>query len=221
MRLILTSFILFLSFYLKSQSFSELGIQSGFMFYNGDINESKLFYNISFNKGLLWRHSFNNHYAIKINLNNAVLRASTNNLIRLNQFLENITISSQIYDLALQGEFNMLPFNPLHPKGGFISPYITAGIGLFFANNKGPALNIPFGTGIKLKLNNKIIIACEFTFRKTFNDNIIDDISNEIIKDNRRSFLFNNDWYSVSNIILTYNIGKAKIKCPTYKDLSR
>jgi opacity protein-like surface antigen len=104
-------------------------------------------------------------------------------------------------------------------------------------------LAIPFGGGIKFKMNNNFTLGLEYGLRKTFTD-YIDDVSTTYVP---LSFLEsqygpmsaamsdrsptintaevntpergddgNKDWYAIFGVTLTYRIFSTKVRCPTF-----
>ena len=120
-------------------------------------------------------------------------------------YRRNLSFNSNVWELALQGDFNFFRFMPGEPGFNF-TPYITLGVGAFsydpFAYLNGEkiylrplgtegqgspqypdrkqyssmALSIPFGAGIKYSLNERINIGFEILHRYT-NTDYLDDVS--------------------------------------------
>jgi hypothetical protein len=117
----------------------------------------------------------------------------------------NLSFNTNVWELALQGDFNFFRFMPGEPEASF-TPYITLGVGVFsydpFAYLQGQkiflrplgtegqgtslypdrkpyssmALSIPFGVGLKYALNERINIGFEVLYRFTMTD-YLDDVS--------------------------------------------
>ena len=120
-------------------------------------------------------------------------------------YRRNLSFNSNVWELALQGDFNFFRFLPGEPQYNF-TPYVTLGIGVFsydpYAYLKGEkvflrplgtegqgsalypnrkqystmAISFPIGAGIKYSLNDRINIAFEILHRIT-NTDYLDDVS--------------------------------------------
>jgi hypothetical protein len=117
----------------------------------------------------------------------------------------NLSFNSNIWELAVQGDFNFFKFVPGDPYYGF-TPYITFGVGAFsydpYAYYQGQkvflrplgtegqgtaaypdrkaygtmAICIPFGVGVKYNWNDRMNIGFEIGYRFTNTDHL-DDVS--------------------------------------------
>ncbi len=216
MRIIfITLFNLFVII-IHSQQWTEVGLNLGMSFYNGDLNESRLFYQPALTYGILMKLNINNRYAVKFAAKNLKLRASDSDFENVYQNSRQNSFQSQVWDVVLQTEFNFLPYNQLLREKESLSPYITAGIGGGYLTNSGSViLVLPFGIGMKLRLNKRMGLASEWTFRKTFSDKV--DNTYNITSSEKKSLIHNNDWYSIIGVIFTYNISKLRVECPAYE----
>jgi len=215
--LLITIFLVFVCF-CKAQKWTDIGFNLGISSYNGDLNETRLFYNPAFSKGLLFKHNINERYAAKLAVTNANLRSSDLEYEKTVQNIPRNPFKTKVWDVVLQAEFNFLPYNQLELGTNPISPYVAAGIGGARFESAGNIFNIfsiPFGIGMKYKITTRIGISSEWTFRKTFND-AIDNTENLIIE-GTKSKIHNNDWYSFLHFMVTYNISKLRIECPAYE----
>jgi len=87
-------------------------------------------------------------------------------------------------------------------------------------------LVIPFGIGFKYGVNKRIVIAAEWTYRKTFTDFIDqlppDDYSSSGSSSaKQRSYDNSKDWYSFAGITFTYKFALGSNSCPAYGNLSK
>ncbi len=199
----------------KSQARTEIGLNTGLSVYYGDLNESALFYSPKVYYGFLIKRNFDERYAVQLALNNVKLGVDEPKVNIVDQIYPVNSFDSRVWDVVLQTEFNFLPYSPLELKKDFISPYITAGVGVIFFSG-GKSLTVPFGLGIKVKIDRRLGIGSEWTFRKTFTD-VIDNGTESIKTDEYSSLIHNNDWFSIIGIFVTYNISKLRIDCPAYK----
>ncbi|MFC2086831.1 DUF6089 family protein [Bacteroidota bacterium] len=200
----------------RDKRWADLGAHVSYISYNGDMNESKLFYSPSVSQGIFLKQNFSDRYAIRFGLSQGKLKASDSDFQNVFQQQRGKSFSARVWDLGLINEFNFFEYSPYEFKGDFISPYIMAGLGvsISFTNLQGPQLNIPFGLGLKVKINERIGIGAEWSFRKIFNDEL-DGIKNYSNLE-KKSLLHNNDWYTFAGIFLSYVISDLKIDCPTY-----
>ena len=214
MRLLISYIFLLVTVNVFTQQWTDVGVNLGLSFYNGDLNESKLFYKPSFSRGVLFKFNLDTRYSVKFAVKNCNLNGSDSDFNNPYQNSRRNSFQIKVWDVVLQTEFNFLPYNPLDIGKDFISPYVTAGIGGSLINTSTPIFVLPFGIGLKQKINRRIGIAGEWTFRKTFYDSI--DETTNVISGDKRSFIHNNDWYSFFGFIVTYNISKLRIECPAY-----
>ncbi|HMI78665.1 MAG TPA: DUF6089 family protein, partial [Ferruginibacter sp.] len=124
------------------------------------------------------------------------------------QKLRNLSFNSNIWELAVQGDFNFFRFIPNDPDYMF-TPYVTLGVGVFtydpyaFLNGKKEFLRplgtegqvigyngrkqystlgicIPLGVGIKYNISERMNLSFEVTHRFT-NTDYLDDVSTTYI----------------------------------------
>lgn len=206
----------------------EIGIFVGAAYYMGDLNNSKLFYSPAPAFGFLYRYDFNSRYALKLTGTFATLRGDDSKSNNLYQQQRALSFSTLISEISPMFEFNFLPFNAAS-KYEYYSLYITAGVGVLFMQSPSnfpvhPV--IPFGVGFKYGVNKRIVIAAEWTYRKTFTD-YIDQLppdeygisGGSSIK--QRSYDNSKDWYSFAGITFTYKFALGSTSCPAYGKLSK
>lgn len=84
--------------------------------------------------------------------------------------------STSLLEAALLADYNFFDFLPPGQTKFNWSPYLTTGLAAFRANPNGmegvSSLAIPYGVGMKWKLNKKIMIRVEAIARKTFTDRL-------------------------------------------------
>ena len=199
-----------------AKKWTDVGISASTVFYNGDINESKLFYNPSFSQNFFTKFNFNERYSLKSAIGRGSVSANDTDFNNFYQKQRGKTFNSKFWDIALLAEFNFLRYDPYELKKDFISPFVVAGIG--FTNGRGEydraSINIPFGVGIKYKLSPRIGIGAEYTVRKLFTDKLDNLENNTNIE--KVSRIHNNDWYTFFTIYVSYIVSNLKINCPTY-----
>ncbi len=184
----------------------EIGIGLGGAHYFGDLNTRGRLNRIKPAASLFYRKNFGNYVAGRIGLSFAQVgysdRYNTHNEY---MYRRNLSFNSNIWELAIQGDFNFFRFMPGEPGFSF-TPYITLGAGIFsydpyaYLNNEkiylrplgtegqgnslypdrkpysSMAISIPFGVGIKYAINSRFNVGVEVLHRFTTTD-YLDDVS--------------------------------------------
>ena len=181
----------------------EFGITAGVAHYFGDLNNRSRINRPKMDIGGFVRKQFGNYTSVRLSGHFAKLGYSdiySNNEYDLRR---NLSFNTNIFELALQGDFNFFKFNPTDPNYAF-TPYATLGIGVFnynpyayYKNQKvylrplhtegetfykgrkeygSMAMCFPIGFGVKYAINDKVNISFEITHRFTTTD-YIDDVS--------------------------------------------
>ena len=184
----------------------EFGIGVGAAHYFGDLNPRARFNRPKSAATIFFRKNFSNYISARIGASFA--RVGYSDIYNTdNEYMNrrNLSFNSNVWELALQGDFNFFRFMPGEPGFDF-TPYITFGVGAFsydpfayLGNEKiylrplgtegqgSPqypdrkqystmALSIPFGAGIKYSLNERINVSFEILHRYTGTD-YLDDVS--------------------------------------------
>lgn len=190
--------------YFETVQKGEFGVTLGGAHYFGDLNNRAAFNRPRPALGLFFRKQFGNYVSARISGHYAQLGYS--DIYSKNEFqrLRNLSFNTNIYEVAVQGDFNFFKFLPQDPARNF-TPYVTLGVGLMnfdpYAYLDGQknylrplgtegqtigyqgrkpysttAVVIPFGVGIKYNLTEKINISFEVAHRFTFTD-YLDDVS--------------------------------------------
>lgn len=226
----LLSLLIFLSGRLEAQQL-EGGVYAGLSGYQGDLNQGMMFHKISPGAGLLFRVSHTPRLSTRAHAIYSVLRGSDRNTEQTHSNIMEHPAYPDVYyefetgmiEIGLQGELNLLPYNPrdwLTP----LAPYLFLGAGgLFFdpspmvlsdsGNQRRPAegvhrhpdddpgyLNLTFmalaGGGIRFQLNTRLSAGMEFGLRFTGTD-YLDEVSH-------KGDPGKNDRYAFTGFILTY-----------------
>lgn len=182
----------------------EFGITVGMAHYFGDINTRAAINRPKPAVGAFFRKQFGNYVGLRLSAHYAQLGYSDTYSKNEYQKIRNLSFNSNIWEVALQGDFNFFKFIPNDPDYAF-TPYITLGVGVFtydpyaYTNGqkeflrplgtegqlrgyKGRApyntlsLCIPLGVGIKYNLSEKINLSFEVANRFTGTD-YLDDVS--------------------------------------------
>ena len=246
----------------KHYSF-EMGVFGGISYYNGDLNPTIVFGRDFMRPayGLVIRKALNMRYSLKGNLIFSRLVGDDSKIDSDFHRNRNLSFESTIWEASGQIEFNFMPFHPRdrEKKGGMWTPYVFCGLSVFRFNPtttlQGNTYNLhplqtegtnynrthpsfPFGTGVKVKINDRFLISAEWGARRTWTD-YIDDVSTTYPDEgvltgisadlSDRSFdqagpggsnwgtqrgnSKNKDWYTFAGILLTYRIGPRLTDC--------
>lgn len=190
----------------------EFGITAGGAHYFGDLNNRAAFNRPKPALGIFFRKQFSNYISARITGHFAQLGYSDKYSKNEFQRLRNLSFNTNIYEVAIQGDFNFFKFIPADPSHSF-TPYVTLGVGAFsfdpYAYYDGrkiflrplgtegqmvgyqgrkpystTALCVPFGAGIKYNLTEKVNISFEVSHRLTFTD-YLDDVSTTYVGINK------------------------------------
>jgi hypothetical protein len=184
----------------------EFGIGLGAGHYFGDLNTRGRLNRAKIAGSIFFRKNFGNYIAVRVGASYARLGYSDiYNTHNLYMNLRNLSFNSNVWELALQGDFNFFRFMPGEPGYNF-TPYVTLGAGIFsydpYAYLQGQkiflrplgtegqgsslyperkqyssmAISIPFGAGVKYALNEQTNIGFEILHRFT-NTDYLDDVS--------------------------------------------
>lgn len=182
----------------------EFGVTFGAAHYFGDLNTR-----VGLNRpkpaiGLFFRKQFGNYIGMRIAGRYAQVGYSDSYSKNDYQKTRNLSFNSNLFELAVQGDFNFFKYIPNDPDHNF-TPYVTLGVGIFtydpyaFLNGEKIFLRplgtegqvagylgrkeyntmafcIPFGVGIKYSLSEKTNISFEISNRFTTTD-YLDDVS--------------------------------------------
>jgi Domain of unknown function (DUF6089) len=184
----------------------EFGIGLGAAHYFGDLNTRAHFNRPKMAATIFFRKNFSNYISARIGATFA--RVGYSDIYNSdNEYMHrrNLSFNSNVWELALQADFNFFRFMPGEPGFNF-TPYITLGAGAFsydpfaylgkekiFLRSLGTegqgstlypdrkpystmAISIPFGAGIKYSLNERFNIAFELLHRYS-NTDYLDDVS--------------------------------------------
>ena len=213
MRSLTFLFIIVLSVNVHAQHYEyvqkgEFGITAGVAHYFGDLNTRAAINRPKPALGIFFRKQFGNYVGLRISAHYAQLGYSDTYSKNEYQLTRNLSFNTNIWEVALQGDFNFFKFIPSDPDYAF-TPYITLGVGVFtydpYAYLNGEkeflrplgtegqvigykgrkpystlALCIPLGVGIKYNLSEKLNFSFEIAHRFTGTD-YLDDVSTTYI----------------------------------------
>ena len=198
----------------------EYGISAGASHYFGDLNPNPRFNRPNIALGAFFRKQFGNYVAVRVAGHYAFLGYS-DKYNTDNEFMRrrNLSFNTNIWELAVQGDFNFFQFIPGSNYSRF-TPYVTFGIGVFnydpytyyqgqkvylrplgtegqgsalYPNRKpygSMAVCFPVGMGLKYSLNRQMNLGFEIVYRFTTTD-YIDDVSTTYAPDAQPHFLPN------------------------------
>ncbi|HEX7905774.1 MAG TPA: DUF6089 family protein [Chitinophagaceae bacterium] len=184
----------------------EFGIGLGAAHYFGDLNTRAKVNRAKMAGSLFFRKNFGNYIAVRLGASFARLGYSDKyNTHNEYMYRRNLSFNSNVWELALQGDFNFFRFMPGEPGLNF-TPYVTFGAGVFsydpFAYLRGQkiflrplgtegqgtsaypdrkpynsmGISFPIGAGLKYALNERVNIGFEIVHRIT-NTDYLDDVS--------------------------------------------
>ncbi len=198
----------------------EFGISAGAAQYFGDLNPNPRFNTPNIAASAFFRKNFGSYVALRVAGSYAFL-AYSDKYNSYNEFMyrRNLSFNTNIWELAVQGDFNFFKYIPGSEYHRF-TPYITFGMGVFnydpytyyqgqkvylralgtegqgsaaYPDRKpygSMAVCFPFGVGVKYSLNRKINIGLEVLYRFTTTD-YIDDVSKTYAPNAQPQFLPN------------------------------
>jgi hypothetical protein len=191
---------------------AELGFTLGVANYFGDINTTSDISRSKIAFGAYYRKQFGSYVAARVGFHYAQLGYSDVRSKNSFQQLRNLSFNTNIWEVAVQGDFNFFKFLPGTAEYRF-TPYVSLGVGVFGYNPyaylqgkkyflrplgtegqnigfedrkpyKSTALSFPIGVGIKYNINSDINFTFEIGHRLT-NTDYIDDVSTTYIGQNR------------------------------------
>jgi len=182
----------------------EFGITAGAAHYFGDLNTRAAINRPKPALGIFFRKQFGNYVGMRISAHYAQLGYSDIYSKNDYQKTRNLSFNTNVWEIALQGDFNFFKFIPGDPEHLF-TPYVTLGVGVFtydpYAylngqkeflrplgtegqvmgyNGRKPystmAICVPLGVGVKYNISDRMNLSFEITQRFT-NTDYIDDVS--------------------------------------------
>ena len=178
----------------------EIGFSAGAAQYFGDLNPNPRFNTPNLAFSGFFRKNFNNYVAMRVAASYAFLAYSdAHNGYNEFMYRRNLSFNTNVWELAIQGDFNFFKFIPGSNFHRF-TPYITFGVGMFNYNpytyyqgqkiylrqlgtegqgsvaypDRKPygsmAVCFPLGVGVKYALNTQMNIGFEVLYRFTTTD---------------------------------------------------
>jgi hypothetical protein len=180
----------------------------------GEMNHSRHFYSPSASGGLIFRYNFNKRNSIRFHGIYAGLKGDPADFGEPyeNSGLE--PFSTNLVDVGIATEFNFLPYLTTKTRKERYTPYVTAGLGYSIVLGGTSSPNLSYGAGFKYNITTRLSTGIEWTFHKTFDDEI-DNAPN--IGSIENPFFHNKDWYSIVGIFITYKIFDWGLDCAAYE----
>lgn len=109
----------------------DYGITIGTAQYFGDLNAHGAIDNTRQSFGIFFRKQFNDYIGLRVSGTFAQLAYNSASNPKNPGYLraQNLSFYDDVYEFAVQGDFNFFKFNPLEPYQRF-TPYITLGLGV-------------------------------------------------------------------------------------------
>nr|WP_321407703.1 DUF6089 family protein [uncultured Carboxylicivirga sp.] len=222
---------------IHAQDRLELGGFIGTSYYFGDLNPSRQFYKLQPALGGIGRYAYSDRLAFKASatigrisgdysdesLNFKDLRPSDQQVGR-----PTYEFNNTIGDLTVQAEFNFLSYDHKYIANTGFTPYLSVGLGtMIYSRKEGDAenlttkptfiLSLPFGVGVKYKVNKWVRLGAEWSFRKTFADDLDYEGPGEIDPSDPygagTTWTHNNDWVSFAGVYVTISMLRRKSSC--------
>lgn len=240
--------LLLASVVVRGQDRLELGLLGGISYYNGEYNPSQQFRNPGPAFGFVGRYVFNDRLAAKALVSGNNVRAKevgTGDVYAVwggapviplkmeegeTDYVRTEAGSFNRYVVGIDAlvEFNFLSYDHIFRKDETnFTPYLAVGLGsaTFTIDEETDkkrvfVLSLPFGIGVKYKLNKLLRVGLDWTFHKTFTDKIdavdyrsgvfdpTDPYGNGVHKATH-----NNDWFNSVTATLTFSMWPRKLKC--------
>ncbi len=197
-----------------AQTSSDVGVIVGANYYLGDINPKKQLYASSPTLGFMYRYNMGPRYALRTSLSFGNLKGDDLDFDNKYQQSRAASFETELVDFSLQMEFNFQPFLvPLSSRTKRFSPYVTSGISYISSSSTTSSFAIPMGVGCKYLLAKRWTIAVEWSFKKSFTDDL--DGLEDPNKLNYANQFHNDDWISFLGVTLTLQLFND-LQCHAY-----
>lgn len=182
---------------------AEYGITVGVAHYFGDLNNQMRMNRFKPVIGAFFRKQFSDYISARISGHFAQVGYSDRYNTTEFERLRNLSFNSNIFEIAIQGDFNFFRFIPTDPNYAF-TPYASIGVGIFsynpyaylegkkyylrplntegqtiYENRKAynsTAVCFPLSFGVKYAISDRINLSAELGYRFTTTD-YLDDVS--------------------------------------------
>ena len=198
----------------------EVGGGVGTVSYLGDFN-GNLMKNMQVGFSVVGKYRFNPRMAMGLTVTYSTLKGSSNDEKSYYPEVQTpVEFSNALVDASLRYEYNFWPFGTGREYHGarHLTPFVTMGLGMTYANAKPTALaaNLPLGVGVKYKIGDRMNLTGEWTVHFTGSDKL-DGVEDPYgIKS---SGLFKNtDCYSMLKLSLTFDFWAKCKTCNNDRD---
>lgn len=199
----------------------EVGGMAGINFYMGDANKIRLFNDIGYTLGGVFRYNVDLHWSLKTNILMGHISGNTKSSKNAFPHGQQTSFDRMFWDIGAQIEYNFFQYSDQFEYLGAkrMTPYVFAGFGFTAGSGEKSFFdaNIPIGIGLKYKLKERINIGVEFSFRRLFSDSF-DITSNKGLQlddpyEIKSNFFKNKDWYSLTMLSITWSFGARPCPC--------
>jgi hypothetical protein len=194
----------------KAQRDVSIGGLAGASSYAGDFNPDGVMYKPGVYVGGIIHYAITEYYSVRVGLGAGDLRGDpstySGRLMANLPHRQPAAFSHRFFDADARLEVGFLPYEPFeyNPKKLSFSPYFALGVGGAYSRGA-PFLQLPIAVGAKYRIAYRFTLGAEWTFRKTFNDNL-DGWENVRGSSAKTLSLNNNDWISYIGVYLTYQL---------------
>ncbi|NLA25242.1 MAG: hypothetical protein GX879_09785 [Bacteroidales bacterium] len=210
----------------------EGGIMLGASYYMGDLNLARHFYEPNLAIGGFYKHHVNSRLNIRAGFYASSLSGYDKDFKSAFQQQRNAEFSTSLMEISLQTEFNFLPYLVGELRKRNYTPYLQTGLTYYLTPNSEnvSGFAIPVGMGFRVNITRRLILAAEWSFRRTFTD-LLDNTTGEdlfiygnnekipVTEENefrQKGFNMNKDWYSYGAVSLSYAFSWGGFPCPAY-----
>jgi hypothetical protein len=178
--------------------------------YAGDFNPGGIMYKPGVYVGGVIHYAITEYYSLRVGLGAGNLRGDPatyeGRLMPDVLHQQPAAFNQRFFDADARLEVGFLPYEPFeyNPNKFSISPYFALGVGGAYSRGA-PFLQLPIAVGVKYRIAYRFTLGAEWTFRKTFNDNL-DGWKNVQKSSSKMLALNNNDWISYVGVYLTYQL---------------
>lgn len=214
----------------QARYIGELGLRGGIAYYNGDINSTKIFTNITGTAGAFLRFKCNNYLSVKVDGGFANLKSDARDYKELKNAMPAIENDGtgiypfkfdkriMTFDALLHWNFFKYGIG-LHDREEMRhTPYVMLGPTMCISKEwSGSEFRggLAFGVGYKFKAGDRVNIGIEWTMHKLFSDDL-DNSEYDYLNDPYKmgnTRLKNNDYYSLLMGFVSIDVFRKRGSC--------
>jgi hypothetical protein len=209
-------FVLLLTAKMAAGQRNEIGFSIGGLNYTGDVSPAYKILHTRPAGSLFYRLNISPVVSIRASLMAGGLYGNEKKSTNPVAAVRSAYFSTFISEVSVMAEYNFFNYRG-KKEDRRVCPYLTGGLAMFNAerrkgnyqvNSQYIELAIPFGMGIKYKLNRQLNLGAEFVARKTTTD-LIDGVNSQYLGTQETSNIFDNDWYYYGGFSLSYTFYKV------------